>query len=38
LVTLSATGTDEVRLDPAEGRKILEKALDALRAANKAPA
>lgn len=38
LVTLSATGTDEIRLDPAEGRKILEKALDALRAANKAPA
>lgn len=38
LVTLSATGTDEVRLDAAEGRKILEKALDALRAANKAPA
>lgn len=38
LVTLSATGTDKVRLDPAEARKILEKALDALRAANKAPA
>ena len=38
LVTLSATGTEEVRLDPAEGRKILEKALDALRTANKAPA
>ncbi|MDO8985060.1 hypothetical protein [Cypionkella sp.] len=37
LVTLSATGTDEVRLDPVEGRKILEKALDALRTANKAP-
>ena len=37
LVTLSATGTDEVRLDPVEGRKILENALDALRAANKAP-
>lgn len=35
LVTLSATGTDEIRLDPAEGRKILEQALDALRAANK---
>lgn len=38
LVTLSATGTDEVRLDPVEGRKVLEKALGALRAANKAPA
>ena len=37
LVTISATGTDDVRLDPAEGRKILEKTLDALRAANKAP-
>ena len=35
LVTLSATGTDALRLDPAEGRKILEQALDALRAANK---
>ena len=35
LVTLSATGTDELRLDPAEGRKILEKALGALQAANK---
>lgn len=38
LVTLSATGTDEVRLAPAEGRKILEIALAALRAANKPPA
>lgn len=38
LVTLSATGTDEIRLDPAEGRKILEQALDALRAANKTAA
>lgn len=38
LVTLSATGTDEVRLDPAEGRILLEKALQALRTANKAPA
>ena len=37
LVTVSATGTDEIRLDPAEGRKILEKTLDALRAANKPP-
>ncbi|MDZ4309839.1 MAG: hypothetical protein U1A24_04690 [Cypionkella sp.] len=37
LVTLSATGTEELRLDPAEGRILLEKALDALRAANKAP-
>ena len=34
LVTLSATGTDEVRLDPVEGRKILEKTLEALRSAN----
>ncbi|MES2432192.1 MAG: hypothetical protein V4586_00020 [Pseudomonadota bacterium] len=38
LVTLSATGTDEVRLDPVEGRKVLEQALEALRSANKTPA
>lgn len=38
LVTLSATGTDEVPLAPPEGRKILESTLEALRAANKAPA
>lgn len=35
LVTVSATGTDDIRLDPAEGRKIVEQTLDALRAANK---
>lgn len=38
LVTLSATGTDALPLDPAEGRKILEEAVQALRAANKAAA
>lgn len=34
LVTVSATGTEAVPLDPAEGRKVLNLALDALRAAN----
>ncbi|GLS85221.1 hypothetical protein GCM10010873_01940 [Cypionkella aquatica] len=38
LVTVSATGTDALPLDPAEGRRVLDQALDALRAANKAPA
>ncbi|MDB5660733.1 MAG: hypothetical protein JWS10_3348 [Cypionkella sp.] len=38
LVTLSATGTEAVRLDPNQGRKVLEDALAALRSANKIPA
>jgi hypothetical protein len=34
LVTVSATGTQEVPLSPADGRKVLEASLDAMRRAN----
>ncbi len=34
LVTVSATGTPDLPLDPADGRKVLDAALDAMRRAN----
>lgn len=34
LVTISATGTPDLPLDPADGRKVLDAALDAMRRAN----
>ena len=37
LITLSATGTEAVPLDPALGRIVLEQALQALRKANLPP-
>ncbi len=38
LVTVSASGTGDAPLPPEEGRKLLDKALGALRAANRASA
>lgn len=34
LVTISATGTPDLPLDPKDGRKVLDAALDAMRRAN----
>lgn len=38
LVTISATGTPDLPLDPTDGRKVLDTALAAMRRANSAPA
>lgn len=38
LVTISATGTPELPLPPADGRNVLDAALDAMRKANAEPA
>ena len=37
LVTISATGTPDLPLGPADGRKVLNAAIDAMRRANSAP-